>query len=362
MPKRYSLIIPAAGKSSRFPHMRPKWMLTHPNGNLMVAEAIQGLNLSDFDKIYFVYLKEHEEKYSVRDGLLQQFGELGLSDKLTLVELPEATRHQPETVAKAIEYAEIKGPFCVKDTDNYFVANAKPGNFVSTADLASLNEVNPGNKSYVKLDDKGSITQIVEKNIVSRFFCTGLYGFASGEEYMRYYRELAHNDDLYISHIIFKMLLAGHEFDALPVEHYVDWGTVKEWRKFCNQYLCVITDLDGCLVENSAQYFPPKWGETCAIAENVALLNKLYDSGRAQIIITTSRKESFRAQTIAQLEREGIKYHSIVFGLQHGKRVLINDYSNTNPYPSSVAINLKRNASDLPALLESVVGVGGPHA
>lgn len=39
-----NLIIPAAGKSSRFPGVRPKWMLVHPNGNLMLIEAIRGLN------------------------------------------------------------------------------------------------------------------------------------------------------------------------------------------------------------------------------------------------------------------------------------------------------------------------------
>ena len=29
-----NLIIPMAGKSSRFPNMRPKWMLTHPQETL----------------------------------------------------------------------------------------------------------------------------------------------------------------------------------------------------------------------------------------------------------------------------------------------------------------------------------------
>ena len=50
-----SLIIPMAGKSSRFPNMRPKWMLTHPMSNrFMAIESILGLNLNFFDKIYFV--------------------------------------------------------------------------------------------------------------------------------------------------------------------------------------------------------------------------------------------------------------------------------------------------------------------
>ena len=52
-----NLIIPMAGKSSRFPNLKPKWMLTHPSGRFMVIEAILGLNLNDVDKIFFVFLK-----------------------------------------------------------------------------------------------------------------------------------------------------------------------------------------------------------------------------------------------------------------------------------------------------------------
>ena len=47
-----TLILPAAGKSSRFPGMRPKWLLTHPNGNLMIVEAIKGINFTNIDSIY----------------------------------------------------------------------------------------------------------------------------------------------------------------------------------------------------------------------------------------------------------------------------------------------------------------------
>ena len=41
-----SLVIPMAGKSSRFPNMRPKWMLTHPMSNrFMAIESILGLKV-----------------------------------------------------------------------------------------------------------------------------------------------------------------------------------------------------------------------------------------------------------------------------------------------------------------------------
>jgi len=36
-----TLIIPCSGKSSRFPSIRPKWLFTHPNGELMIERAIR---------------------------------------------------------------------------------------------------------------------------------------------------------------------------------------------------------------------------------------------------------------------------------------------------------------------------------
>ena len=49
-----NLIRPMGGKSSRFPEMRPKWMLTHPSsGSFMCIESIKGINL-DFLTMYFL--------------------------------------------------------------------------------------------------------------------------------------------------------------------------------------------------------------------------------------------------------------------------------------------------------------------
>jgi len=74
-----SLIIPMAGKSSRFPNMRPKWMLTHPKQNrFMVIESISGLNLEFFDKVYFVVLREHEDTYQFSNGLFVEIAQLGI--------------------------------------------------------------------------------------------------------------------------------------------------------------------------------------------------------------------------------------------------------------------------------------------
>jgi hypothetical protein len=117
-----------------------------------------------------------------------------------------------------------------------------------------------------------------------------------------------------------------------------------------------MVDVDGVVVNNSAEFFEPTWGTTGPIERNVEYINKLYEGGRVQIILVTSRKSYTRKVTEKQLKRVGLRYHKIVFGMLHAKRILINDYSNSNPYRSCDAINIKRDSSELPELLSSLLG------
>ena len=64
-----NLIVTAAGKSTRFEGLRPKWMLTHPMGNWMLVEALKNIDFNSIDKVYFGFMKEHIEQYDCIDGI-----------------------------------------------------------------------------------------------------------------------------------------------------------------------------------------------------------------------------------------------------------------------------------------------------
>ena len=51
----------------------------------MVIEAISGLNLDFFDKIYFIALQEHEEKYQFSKGFAKELEQLGVAEKSNIV-------------------------------------------------------------------------------------------------------------------------------------------------------------------------------------------------------------------------------------------------------------------------------------
>jgi hypothetical protein len=349
-----NLILPVGGQSSRFPEVRPKWMLTHPNGNLMIAESFHGWDLSPVEKILIVALRQHDEQYAVQSMLHKQFKKLGLADKLQIV-IIEGSQSQPDTVYQGLKLAEVQGPIFIKDSDNYFTHTLSPGNSVCYGHIDAVTRGPVTNKSYILLNEQKTIINIVEKRLISETFCCGGYGFASADEFCKIFENLKAVPNLYISHIIYQMILGGVVFSGVPVQDYVDWGTLNDWQSYRRKFSTLFIDLDGVLVENSAEFFKPYWGDTEAISKNVAVINELYESGYAEIIITTTRNSDAEGVTIEQLNKIGLKYHRILFGLLHAKRIVINDFSKTNPYRSCDSINLARNSDQLAELLSGLI-------
>ena len=82
-------------------------------------------------------------------------------------------------------------------------------------------------------------------------------------------------------------------------------------------------------------------------SSNKDYINKLYETGKVRIIFTTARKSKFKDETILQLEKCQIKYHKIIFDLLHCQRILVNDFSSSNSFPTAKAVNLPRNNDNL---------------
>lgn len=347
-----NLILPAAGQSTRFPNMRPKWLLVHPWGHLMVTAALQGLDQSQVDAIYLIVQREQLDAHATEAGITQAFIDAGITTPLHLLALPEPTRNQPETVVRAIEHFGIQGPIFVKDVDNSFSCSVQAQNALATHDLQRMGLVNAANKSYITTDDNGLVNNIVEKRVIGSQFCVGGYSFERAQDFVDYFHKQTSDASLYISHLIFNMILDGAAFRAQAVTAYEDWGTLAEWNRYKSTFATIFVDLDGVLVKNSAQYFEPKWGTTKPLARNVELINRLQATGRVQVLVTTTRKEAYRDITLKQLQDIGLVYNEVVFNLPHARRIVVNDYSLTNPYPSCQAINIKRDSDDLEELLK----------
>ena len=342
-----------AGRSSRFPNLRPKWQLTHPMTNrFMVTEAILGLNLDFFDNIYFICLQEHEDKYHFTKGFVSELDELGLREKSNIVLLKEQTSSQSETVYTFLSGQELEGFVFIKDSDGFYRCDVEERNQVAYFDLNDMDNINAKSKSYVELDINNVLTNIVEKKVISPTFSSGGYGFADAKEFCSTYEKLQDMEgECYISHIVFEMMLNGSTFYGTKTSDFKDWGTLDSWNKYKSQYKCLFVDIDGTLVTNSSIHFPPYVGSGEPLRENIEYLANLHQSGKVKIILTTSRPNRLRQITLAELQSKGIPYDELIMGLPHCQRVLVNDFAKSNPYPSATAINMPRNQDILKEFL-----------
>jgi len=221
------IIVPAAGLSTRFPNLSPKYLLTDSNGDMMIRKAIEPY-LNHHNTIGI--LQEHDEKYNAKEKILDQF----YKNSIDLVILPQVTKGPAATIAEIVERTKIIGDFLVKDCDSYFEHEITEGNYVCVSKVKE-NDIlyNLAGKSFIQTNEQGIITEIIEKQVISDKFCVGGYKFESTKEYCETYEKIvSHNiqKEIFVSHVIQNMLINGSIFVENQVMKYYDVGTAQDWK------------------------------------------------------------------------------------------------------------------------------------
>ena len=333
--------MPCAGLSTRFPNMRPKYLLSDYNNRLMIENAAK--NFIGKYNVTIAILKQHNEMFNAENKLRDAFG-----DKVNIVVLDEPTSGPADTVYQAIMKAEYfftsVSPMLIKDCDGFYDTDLVDGNAIYVSKLSKNPDIrNAPAKSYTITNEQGIITSVVEKQIVSNSFCVGGYQFASIGEYVDTFEKLKDNatSEIFVSNIIDYMISNGKVFNEKEVENFIDVGTADDWFKFNNKptYFC---DIDGTIVKTKDFHDDPYE----PIQKNVDALLKEQARG-CKLVFVTARKKRYEEYTNKILTEMGFVNYVLVMETNHSRRVLINDYANSNPFPSAVALNLKRDSDNL---------------
>jgi len=335
------IIMPCAGLSTRFPNMRPKYLLSDYNNRLMIENAAK--NFIGKYSITIAILKQHNEMFNAENKLREAFG-----DKVKIVVLDKPTSGPADTVYQAIMNSEYfftsVSPMLIKDCDGFYDSDLVDGNAIYVSKLSKNPDIrNAPAKSYTITNEQGIITSVVEKQIVSNSFCVGGYQFASIGEYVDTFEKLKGNatSEIFVSNIIDYMISNGAIFNEKEVENFIDVGTADDWFKFNNKptYFC---DIDGTIVKTKDFHDDPYE----PIQKNVDALLKEQARG-CKLVFVTARKKKYEEYTNKILTEMGFVNYVLVMETNHSRRVLINDYANSNPFPSAVALNLKRDSDNL---------------
>jgi hypothetical protein len=348
----YTIILPLAGRSKRFPGVRPKWMLVAPDGELMLHKALGSVSEFGNGRVVCGILRDHDEQYGIQEGLRQAFGDRALE----IVILPHDTSGSADTVAQIISAARVSGPILIKDCDSWFTCpHPSMPNTIAVANLGNQpSAINVRGKSFVQIDDRMIVTAMTEKTVSSEYVSVGGYGFEDARAYASFFekaRAIAGPREVFVSHVVIQAIAERWLFRAEPVQDYVDVGTIREWNIFRNRQPTLFVDVDGVIFRNSGAFFGRLWDDKEELlVNNVRILNALIRNG-AQLVLVSARPERYRQKMEVELSAAGLTWKVFIMDCLHSRRYLINDYAPSNPYPSAVAINVRRGRDDLEELL-----------
>lgn len=332
------IIVPAAGLSTRFPNMKPKYLLYDYKGDMMLMNALKTFRQKGF-RIHLGILKEHQEKYNVTEQIQHEW-----RDNINYIIIDKPTRGPADTVYQIIKAAGIHtSEIFIKDCDSFFEHEiTKDDNYVCVSRISQHEILKKlASKSFTIANENGIITDIVEKEVVSDTFCVGGYKFSSAMMYKKAFEELNTDREVFVSDVIGRCINSMQIFTNKYVTDYVDVGTAQDWFEY-NDKPVIFCDIDGTIIEAQSRLDLEAKREPVVLENNVNRLLQLQETG-AQFIFTTARENEYTSLTREMLYKLGFKSFNLICGLQNSKRIIINDYNEANPYPRAVAINLYRN-------------------
>lgn len=353
--EKVTIIVPAAGKSTRFPNNKPKYLLYDYKGTLMIKNAVRSWMDPLQYNIVIGILAEHDKKYDAAKHIQKAI------PFANIVVLDEETLGPADTVYQTIKKLEDElptGRIFIKDCDSFFDCEVG-GNYIA---VSSVQE-NPNTKystliqkSFVTTNENGVILSIVEKEVVSPTFCVGGYGFYDYKVFMSAFEEIhkktAGGSEIFVSDVVEGMMdkKIGSPFVTVPVTNYVDVGTEDQWNEY-NDKPVIFCDIDGTVMKAQSRFGDYSYSsDPIPLIENIEALMRYEDQG-AQIIFVTARPLEYIQETLIALRKLGFEDPQLLCGLNNARRILINDYNSANPYPRAEAINIPRDSDTLKEFL-----------
>ncbi len=334
------IIMPAAGLSTRFPNMRPKYILADFQGKYMFERSLE--SFIGKHNITIGILKEHNDQYNTAEYIKNEYG-----DSIKVVILENRTTGPADTVYQILKQAALSiEEFLIKDCDSFFDHDYQEGNYVCVSNIRDHEILKRlASKSFIVSNDQGIITSIIEKQVVSDKFCVGGYKFESADLFKSAFEKLkdANVKEIFVSHIIEECLNDGIIFKESAVTNYVDVGTAEEWFEY-NDKAVLFCDIDGTIIK--AQSRLEVGNPPIPLVKNIKRIKELIANG-SQVIFTTARHTNTHALTEQVLTDLGFTDFKLISGLPNTKRILINDYNEANPWPRAVAVNIKRDQDNL---------------
>lgn len=189
---KLNILIPMAGHGSRFKekgYVFPKPLISIKN-QPMIQTVVQ--NIAIEANFHFIILKEHNEKYNIKNVLKL------CTEKSNIIELDHVTEGAACTSLLAEKFIDNDSPLLIANSDQYIKWDSSETMYSITSSkvdgaILTFKSTHP-KWSYAKVDDNNRVLEVAEKNPISNNATVGIYYWRKGSDYVKYAKKMIKKD------------------------------------------------------------------------------------------------------------------------------------------------------------------------
>lgn len=237
--KKLNVIIPMAGKGSRFANAGytfPK-PLIEVWGKPMIQLVVENLNI---DANYtFIVQKEHFEKYNMGPFLKM------LKPGCNIVQTDGVTEGAACTVLLTKDIINNDNPILIVNSDQYlFDFNSNEAMYAFSADgiaggILTFDSLSP-KWSYAAIGDDGFVSDVREKEVISKHATCGIYYWRHGADFVKYSEQMIAknirvNNEFYVAPVYTQAIFDGKKIRCKIVPGMASLGTPEDLNDFLSR-------------------------------------------------------------------------------------------------------------------------------
>ena len=232
---KMNVLIPMAGAGSRFEkagYTFPK-PLIDVNGKPMIQVVVDNLNIDA--KHIFIVQKSHYEKYNLNNVLSS------IVPNCEIIQVDGITEGAACTTLLAKKLINTDEPLLMANSDQFIEWDSNKFMYSMIADtidagILTFESTHP-KWSYAKLDKEGFVSEVAEKNPISRNATVGVYYWNKGSDYVKYAEQMIEkdvrvNNEFYVCPVFNEAILDNKRIKTYDIDKMWGLGTPEDLNHF----------------------------------------------------------------------------------------------------------------------------------
>lgn len=235
-----NVLIPMAGAGSRFEqagYTFPK-PLIDVNGKPMIQTVVENINIQA--NYIFIVQKSHYEKYNLETVLNN------ITPNCKIVQVDGITEGAACTTLLAKEYIDNDEPLVMANSDQFVEWDSNEFMYSMIGDtidggILTFKSTHP-KWSYAKLNNKGFVSEVAEKNPISDIATVGIYYWRRGSDYVKYAEQMINNNirvnnEFYVCPVFNEAINDSKKIKIYNIDKMWGLGTPEDLKYFVENHI-----------------------------------------------------------------------------------------------------------------------------